>query len=242
MKKVSLAPGVVVEEVGNGVLVMVPGSQDVLSLTGPSADVVRSVQSGVSVAEDSAVAELAGLGVVEVSGVSRRGLIKAGAIGAGAGIAVLAMPGVAAAASAELGTRLVGGEYFFTTSQIPSQPGSPLQWGFAFYLPGFDSNGWVASFDFPVDSDPTDLSVRQLGMADLVFFLANSYDPLVPPAPPGGNSDYVEWFYPLVSSNIDVTDVNLDISVLEQEFSRPNFQGTFTWGELYTATFVYVRL
>lgn len=45
------------------------------------------------------LSDLEALGMIETSGMSRRGLIKAGAIGAGAGIAVMAMPGVAAASS-----------------------------------------------------------------------------------------------------------------------------------------------
>lgn len=94
-----LASGVVVEEMGNELIVMVPGSTHVLSLSGPAAETLRRSQSGAPVLVNAVTDELARAGVLESSAVSRRGLIKAGAIGAGAGIAVLAMPTVAAASS-----------------------------------------------------------------------------------------------------------------------------------------------
>lgn len=97
---VTLSPGVVVEKVGNEVLVKVPGSAGIIMLSGEAHAVIRSVEAEELVAGSDAVAELIRLGVLtESSGVSRRGLITAGALGAGMGIAVLAMPGVAAAAS-----------------------------------------------------------------------------------------------------------------------------------------------
>ena len=166
-KKVSLVPGVVVEEVGNGLLVMVPGSQDVLSLSGRAAEVVRSVQSGVSVAEDSAVAELAGLGVVEVSGVSRRGLIKAGAIGAGAGIAVLAMPGVAAASSGSTSDDAIGYLYEFQwdTGDPMFDALYPGAAGFG-AGPGATNGDWVATIGLvnpPYDPSDEKLAVRPTG-------------------------------------------------------------------------------
>jgi hypothetical protein len=96
---IAIASGVVVEEFGADLMVMVPGSTEVLTLSGDAAVAVRRVQSGSPVATDAVVSDLVRLGVLETSGLSRRGLIKAGAIGAGAGIAVLAMPSVAMAAS-----------------------------------------------------------------------------------------------------------------------------------------------
>jgi hypothetical protein len=94
-----LARGVVVEEVGDDLMVMVPGSPEILSLSGAAAEVVRKCRTGDSVTSDAVTNELTQAGVLESSALSRRGLIKAGAIGAGAGIAVLSMPGVAAASS-----------------------------------------------------------------------------------------------------------------------------------------------
>jgi hypothetical protein len=97
----SIAPGVIVENIGDDVVVMVPGSTEVIKLSGEVAHTIRSIQAGeTSVLPSETVSELVDRGiVVSQAGMSRRGLIKAGAIGAGAGIAVMAMPGAAAASS-----------------------------------------------------------------------------------------------------------------------------------------------
>jgi hypothetical protein len=96
-----MAPGVVVEHVGDDVVVLVPGSTEVMKLSGGVAHTIRSIQAGAtSVLPSETVSELVDRGIiVSRAGMSRRGLIKAGAIGASAGIAVMAMPGVAAASS-----------------------------------------------------------------------------------------------------------------------------------------------
>jgi hypothetical protein len=99
MSRLGLVSGVVVEDLGGDLMVMVPGSTEVLTLSGDAAEAVRRVQAGTPVVTDSVVSDLVRLGVLESSGFSRRGLVKAGAIGAGAGIAVLSMPGVAMASS-----------------------------------------------------------------------------------------------------------------------------------------------
>jgi TctA family transporter len=99
MNRIALASGVVVEDLGVDLMVMVPGSTEVLTLSGDAAEAVRLVQSGSPVTTDAVVSDLVRLGVLESPELSRRGLIKAGAIGAGAGIAVMAMPSVAAASS-----------------------------------------------------------------------------------------------------------------------------------------------
>lgn len=95
-----LATGVVVENMGTTVLVMIPGQHDVLTLTGPVADVVSAVVAGNPISEDLQphTEHLIAAGVL-TSPLSRRNLLRAGAIGAGAGIAVLSMPSVAAASS-----------------------------------------------------------------------------------------------------------------------------------------------
>jgi len=101
-EKYSIPPGVLIERVGDDVLVVVPGANDLVKLSGAAADVLLSVQEGRTVpGSERALADLEQLGVLISSGVSRRGLIKAGAIAAGAGIAVLAMPTAAMAASSD---------------------------------------------------------------------------------------------------------------------------------------------
>ena len=95
-----LATGVVVENMGATVLVMIPGQHDVLTLAGPAAEVVKAVVEKQYVSQDlePEVEVLLSVGVL-ASPMSRRNLLRAGAIGAGAGIAVLSMPSVAAASS-----------------------------------------------------------------------------------------------------------------------------------------------
>lgn len=97
----SLAPGVVVETVGEEVLVYSPGTTDVVVLSGQAAMTVRAITCGQPVdSSDSAFYDLVDRGIIaRTSGFSRRGLLKAGAIGTGAGIAVISMPSVAAASS-----------------------------------------------------------------------------------------------------------------------------------------------
>ncbi len=95
-----ITPGLIAERVGNELLVIVPGRTDTVRLTAHAADLFLDIQAGEKVdASDPAVAKLVDLGIVQASGLSRRGLVKAGAIGAVAGIAVMAMPSVAAASS-----------------------------------------------------------------------------------------------------------------------------------------------
>ncbi len=102
MKKssMSIAPGVIVEMVGDDLVVMVPESTEVIRLSGDAAQLVRAIHDGLPVLPSEAVTELIDRGIlVSHTGMSRRGLITAGAIGAGAGVAALAMPSVASASS-----------------------------------------------------------------------------------------------------------------------------------------------
>ena len=100
MKNVSVTPGVIVERVGDDLMVIIPGNTDVVSLSGRVADILLDVKAGKTVdSNDPAVHDLITLGVLTAPGMSRRGLITAGAIGAGAGIAIMAMPAAAAALS-----------------------------------------------------------------------------------------------------------------------------------------------
>ena len=96
-----VAPGVIVEDLGSDSAVFVPGVSEVLTLSGDAAEVIRRVRSGESVEGAEAVlSDLVARGVIQpVGGMSRRGVVRAGVIGAGAGVAALAMPSVAAASS-----------------------------------------------------------------------------------------------------------------------------------------------
>jgi hypothetical protein len=55
MGRLAMVSGVVVEEVGDDLMVMVPGSTEVLSVSGDAADAVRRVQSGSAVVNDAVV-------------------------------------------------------------------------------------------------------------------------------------------------------------------------------------------
>jgi hypothetical protein len=107
---VRIARGVIVETVGAELLVVVPGTLEALRLTGEAAATLSKIRTGMWVDPTKPeVAELMSRGIVEMPGISRRGLVKAGAIGAGAGIAVMAMP---AATFASSGIEYLNGLYF----------------------------------------------------------------------------------------------------------------------------------
>lgn len=97
----ALAPGVIVDDLGTDSVVLVPGVPEILTLSGDTAAVVRRIRAGESVVgAETVVSDLVARGVIRpATGMSRRGVVRAGVIGAGAGIAALAMPSVAAASS-----------------------------------------------------------------------------------------------------------------------------------------------
>jgi hypothetical protein len=100
-----LTPGAIIEPVGDDVMIMTPGNTDVLRISGPAADTLRAIAVGQPIDPSTpTVLELANQGIIQTSGMSRRGLIRAGAVGVGAGIALLAMPSVAAASSSAADT------------------------------------------------------------------------------------------------------------------------------------------
>lgn len=116
----SLAPGVTVEAVGDDLLVVVPGATEALKLSGTAALVVRDIVNGNLGDRSDIPTELFDLGIIHDSRrFSRRTALKLGAMGAGAGIAVMAMPTVAAASSA---TALSGTLYAETWNDTGGYP------------------------------------------------------------------------------------------------------------------------
>jgi hypothetical protein len=114
-----------VEVVGEDVLVLPSGGPGVIRLSGASAQTFLAIQAGQQIdPSSSAVRELLAAGVVRSAGVSRRRLIRGGAIGAGAGIAMLAMPSVAAASSADSVAPILLREeftgFFYAYTQSPT--------------------------------------------------------------------------------------------------------------------------
>lgn len=108
--KVKLNAGVVIERVGEELLVVVPGNTDVVKLTDDAAEVLLDIQADKAVdLSHPAMSDLVALEIVSAPAFSRRGLIKTGAIAAGAGVAVWAMPSVASAASSPGSTGTNGG-------------------------------------------------------------------------------------------------------------------------------------
>jgi len=133
MKKATVTPGVIFERVGDDLMVIVPGNSDVVSLSGRPHEVLLDVLAGREVdPSEPALKTLGDLGIVTSPGMSRRGLIKAGAIGAGAGIAVMAMPSVAAASS--------GGPIRFRIDTIVTSGGSTQGWTITIIEDGTDPN------------------------------------------------------------------------------------------------------
>lgn len=97
---VELRAGVLVEELGNELLVKVPGSTDAVVLSGEPASIIRSLRAGRPLPVNGPCLELVDLGVLEfTSAVSRRSVLAVSAVGVGAGIALFSMPTVAVAAS-----------------------------------------------------------------------------------------------------------------------------------------------
>lgn len=97
--RVIIAPGVLIEDFGSHLLVMVPGSGDVLTLSGASADLVRDLQQGSLISIGACGSELLRRGILKPAGISRRSLLAAGTITATAGIGVLSLPAAAASSS-----------------------------------------------------------------------------------------------------------------------------------------------
>lgn len=96
----SVTRDALIERVGDELMVVVPGNNEYIKLSGNVADVLLGIQRGHPVSSsDPALGQLEELGVITTRGTSRRGLITAGAVGAGAGIAMLSMPAAAAASS-----------------------------------------------------------------------------------------------------------------------------------------------
>jgi len=141
----SIAPGVIIEHVGADVMVMVPGSSEVIKLSGDAAHTIRNIQTGdVSFLPSETVSELVDRGiVVSQAGMSRRGLITAGALGAGAGIALLSMPAAAASSS----------------PSAPSSSSSLLEISDSYFQPIVDDNGvregWYFYMEFAEGNVPT---------------------------------------------------------------------------------------
>jgi hypothetical protein len=194
----SLAPGVVTECVGDDVVVMVSGSAEALKLSGEAASAVRAIQAGEApVSSPATLSGLVGCGVLASQpGVSRRGLVKAGAIGAGAGIAVLSMPGVVAASSGEVPegpkpTQLIG-RFSSIMDYLSIAPWT------SYLLDDADVQAFLAENGAPNNlpslpdslpstdlSDISDLDVPELGLSNVRFGELSSR--LTP-----GNT-YLEW-------------------------------------------------
>jgi len=168
----SIAPGVIVETIGDDVVVMVPESTEVIRLSGDAAQLVRAIHDGPAVAPTQTVTELINRGIlVSPTGMSRRGLITAGAIGAGAGITALAMPGVAAASSSsdEPGDgriALLGDYYlFFTQPNWYLIYNTPALVDPARMSPPFAPGNEAVDFD-PTNAPLSDLILEGFGTVD----------------------------------------------------------------------------
>jgi hypothetical protein len=116
-----LVEGVLLQQVGGDLLVVVPDSLETLRLSGDVAITLLAIHRGEAVdCVGPNINDLIKLGIVsDRSKVSRRGLIRAGAVGVGAGIAVLALPSAAAASSLR-----ITGQYFF--AGVPGGEGAYL--------------------------------------------------------------------------------------------------------------------
>ena len=99
-----LADNLLIEKVGEETLVMHADSLDSMRITGEAAKIVQELQEQgrSSLVQSDATASLLSAGILKTeqpSGLTRRSLLKSGAIGVGAGVATLALPTAAYASS-----------------------------------------------------------------------------------------------------------------------------------------------
>ena len=102
--RIHLVPGVLVENVGDNVMVSLPDHTEVLSLTGDMAEIVVALRDGEEVytSNGEALTELERRGIITLSdskGLSRRQILTAGAAGVTGGVLALSLPAAAAASS-----------------------------------------------------------------------------------------------------------------------------------------------
>jgi hypothetical protein len=109
-----LANGIVVEKVGVDLVVFLTESSEVLRLSGPPADLLRRIVEGEvpDPSDAETMGRLVELGIVRSGAMSRRGFVRATAVGMGAGFSLMALPHSAVAASTD-------------PKNPPSDPGSP---------------------------------------------------------------------------------------------------------------------
>jgi hypothetical protein len=216
VNKFRLNPACVLEVVGEEVFATVPGQVDVIRLSGDYARTVRNLDALDSQGVNPEVLhELERLGVIEPSkeGFSRRSLVKGGAVLAGAGIATLALPSVAAASSGisvgeigfwEFGT--VDGDFVISLSAYQGNP------------------GWSA---FPLNPSETAPSALSVSAAPSVVsaFSASVNGSLL-------SETYVQWDGVIVSPDEDAVEAYRDLG------PSGSLQASFTWGGVtYSASF-----
>jgi len=115
-RRYRVPPSVFAEVIGEDVLVFVSDKSEAIRLSGVVAQNFLAIYAGRQAdLSESAVEELVSAGIVQERVVSRRGLVKAGTLGIGAGISVLAMPSVARASSSP-GTDLTSFQGYFKIS------------------------------------------------------------------------------------------------------------------------------
>lgn len=219
-KSVSLVAGVVVERVGDDLLVVVPGNTSAVSLSGRSAEVLADVEAGKRVdSSELALRELVELGIVSAPGLSRRGLIKAGAIGAGASIAVLSFPSAAMASS---GIALTGSGIALTGSWAGGQGDQNDEVGFE--TTGFDFDDSLGSSGGASGTDPSPLSVQTPSVTvPMTAYQAN-------PADGDLNANFVHWDGPQEPFSAAIA-------------AKSTLVGSFTWGgTLFTVTFTFFEI
>lgn len=208
---VKLSEGVVVEQVGQDMVVLVHDS-NVVTLTGQAADVVGRVVAGEPVdASSEAVAALVDAGVLSVQkGLSRRSVVRWGVVAGGVGVSTLALPSVAAAASP---TFVSGGFWFWKNEALA---GEPEQWNRLFQVilqPGLG------------DPDGLPSNLQALGTE---FPFQQSFGEDRKPIRPTDQLQIFFYTFPILEPSVDKVE----------PLTGP-ITGTFTWdGVTYEVTFI----
>jgi hypothetical protein len=196
--------------------------------------VLADIQHGVNVDPHSpAVLELIDLGLVTTKGMSRRSVLTASAMGAGAGVALLALPQTAAASS----STLLNGNFYvadFGQGLGDNYPpgrylvaGVPPLSGPAIDLP--DDLGFVA---------PPSMSVE--GLPDFPVIDFDTRFGLDAPVP-GNDYDRISWLIEILP-NTTLSD-RYGVEGDNPPTTSPNIRGTFLWaGTTYVVELEYVYL
>ena len=222
-ERFSLATGVVIERVGDDLVALIPEAK-VVTLTGQAADVVGRVMAGEDVEpSNEAVVALVDAGVLTApAGLTRRKVMQLGAVATGVGVATLALPSVAAAASIDVSFSI----WYWANRYVTDQENAPE------FRAGYPDPAWARVFVVSLSSDfvlPAGVP-SSLRVAGEEF----SYIPVGDDQGPAsaGSLGFLQFF----------NDISTDSTTPKTEPLTGNLTGSYTWaGVTYEVTFEQIE-